>query len=92
MNQESTSSSMGPMLLTFLAGAAVGAVVVALTTPKTGPELRGDIRNLARRAKRRVGHITGDACGAWDDLKERTALAAGDLKRGMSEAADNLRG
>lgn len=92
MNQESTSSSMGPMLFTFLAGAAVGAVVVALTTPKTGSELRGDIKDLARRAKRKVGHLAGDAGGAWDDLKERTALAAGDLKRGMSDAADNLRG
>lgn len=90
MSQE-TNSSMGPMLLTFLAGAAVGAVVVALTTPKTGNELRGDLKDIAHRAKRKAGDLAGDACGAWDGMKERTALAAADLKRGMSEAADDLR-
>ena len=43
---EPKTSSYGPTLLTFLAGAAVGAVVVALTTPKTGPELRGNLKDL----------------------------------------------
>jgi hypothetical protein len=37
MSQENTSSPIGPMLLTFLAGAAVGAVLAALITPKSGP-------------------------------------------------------
>jgi gas vesicle protein len=86
------SSPIGPLLLTFLAGAAVGAVVVALTTPKSGPELRGDMKDLARRARRRAGLLADDACGAWDDMKERTSLAAADLKRGMADAADDLRG
>ncbi len=102
MSQENTTP-IGSMLMTFLAGAAVGAVVMALTTPKTGPELRGDLKDLAGRAKRKAGALADDAYEAYDDLKERTmvaaadmkqrtALAAGDLKRGMSDAAKDLRG
>ena len=92
MNQESTSSSIGTMLLTFLAGAAVGAVVVALTTPKSGPELRGDLKDLASRAKRKAGDLADNASETWDDLKDRSAMAAADLKRGMKDAAKDLRG
>jgi len=91
MSQDSTSS-IGPMLLTFLAGAAVGAVVVALTTPKTGPELRGNLKDLARRAKRKAEGLADDACGAWDEVKERTAHASGDLRRGVTDAVNDLRG
>lgn len=92
MSQENTSSSVGPTLLTFLAGAAAGALLVALTTPKTGPELRGDLKALARRAKRKAGDLAEDASEVWDDMKGRTALAAGDLKRGVTDAAKDLRG
>jgi hypothetical protein len=67
-------------------------VVVALTTPKTGPELRGDLKDLTLRAKRRVEGLADDASDTWDDLKDRTALAANDLKRGMTDAANDLRG
>lgn len=92
MSQENTnSSSVGPMLLTFLAGAAVGAVVVALTTPKTGPELRGNLKDIADRAKRKAGALAEDASGAWADLKERTGLAADDLKLGLSDAMNDRR-
>ena len=91
MSQESTSSA-GPMLLTFLAGATVGAILVALTTPKSGPELRGDLKDLALRAKQKVGALAGDASDTWDDMKERTSLAASDLKRGVTDAAHDLRG
>jgi gas vesicle protein len=92
MSEPKPSSSYGTTLLTFLAGAAVGAIVVALTTPKTGPELRGDLKDLTLRAKRRVGDLAEDACDTWDDLKDRTTLAANDLKRGMADAANDLRG
>ena len=91
MSQE-TCSTMGTTLLTFLAGAAVGAVVVALTTPKTGPELRGDLKDLTLRAKRKVEGLAEDASDTWDDLKDRTTLAASDLKRGVTDAANDLRG
>ena len=91
MSQENPPS-MGPMLLTFLAGAAVGAVVVALTTPKTGPELRENMKDLASRAKVKVNDLAVTATGAWDEMKGRTGLAADDLKRGMVEAANDLRG
>lgn len=89
---ESRSSSMIPTFLTFLAGAAVGAVVVALTTPKSGPELRGDLKDLTLRAKRKASDLADDASDSWDDLKGRTVLAASDLKRGVTDAAHDLRG
>lgn len=89
---EPKSSPMLPTLLTFLAGAAVGAVVVALTTPKSGPELRSDLKDLTLRAKRRAGQLADDASDTWDDLKGRTTMAAGDLKRGVVDAANDLRG
>jgi gas vesicle protein len=92
MSENQTSSSNSTMILTFIAGAALGAVVVALTTPKTGPVLRGDLKDLARRAKRRAGQLADEAGDTWDDMKERAALAAGDLKRGVSDAANDLRG
>jgi gas vesicle protein len=79
-------------MLTFLAGAALGAVVVALATPRSGPELRGDLKAMARRAKRRANDLAGDAGEAWDEMKTRTMLAAGDLKRGVSASVDDLRG
>jgi len=92
MSQGNTSSSMGTVLLTFLAGAAIGAVAVALPTPKSGPVLAGDLKASARRAKRKARALADDATDAWDDVKERTALAAGDLQRGVSAAAKDLRG
>jgi gas vesicle protein len=91
MNQE-TSTSYLPLLLTFLAGAAVGGVVVALSTPKSGPALRGDLKDLAILAKLKAAGLADDAGVAWDGMKERTALAATDLKRGVTDAANDLRG
>lgn len=88
---ENETSSMGTMLLTFLAGAAVGAVVVALTTPKSGPDLRGDLKDLARRAKSKARDMADNASGAWDDLKDSAALAVEDVKRNMSSAARDPR-
>jgi uncharacterized low-complexity protein len=65
---------------------------VALTTPKTGPELCGEPKGIAQRAKRKAGEVADSACGAWDEAKERTSLAATDLKRGVTDAANDLRG
>ena len=91
MNQENVPN-VGPMLLTFLAGAAVGAVVVALTTPKSGPDLRRDLKDAAYRVKRRGSHLVDDACDSWDELKDRAGLAADDLKRGVTDASKDLKG
>jgi len=91
MNQE-TKSSIGTMLLTFLAGAAAGAVVVALTTPRTGPELRKDLGELPRRAKRKAAELAGEADLAWAEFKERTSQAADDLQRGVTESVNDLKG
>ena len=92
MSESTTCTPKGPMVLTFIAGAALGAVVMALSTPKSGPELRGDLKDLARRAKRKVGDYADDASEALDDLKDRAVLAVDDLKRGVSDAANDLRG
>ena len=92
MTQETTSPSLSALLLTFLAGAAAGAVVVALTTRKTGPQLRGDLKDLGRRAKLRVGAMAEDASEAYEGMRDRTVMAANDLKRGLHDAADDLRG
>lgn len=90
MSQENNSGST--LLLTFLAGAALGALVVGLTTPKTGAEVRDDLKALGRRARRKAGELADDAEEAWETMKGRTALAATDLKRGVKEAAQDLRG
>lgn len=92
MTQENPYASTSTLLLSFIAGAAVGAVVVALTTRRTGPQLRGDIQDLARRAKLKAGAMAEAASGTWDGVKERTTLAANDLKRGITDAATDLRG
>jgi gas vesicle protein len=91
MSQEETSSSIGPLLLTFIAGVAVGAAVAALVTPKSGPELRGDLKDAAARAKRKAEELAKEAAEALDEWKERTRLAAADLKRGISESAAHLK-
>jgi gas vesicle protein len=92
MNQETATSSspVGNMLLTFLAGAAVGAVVLALVTPKRGSELRGDIQDFARRAKRKASDLSGIAFGRYDDMHERACNAGADLKRGAQDAMNDL--
>ena len=92
MSQETSSSPLGTLLLTFLAGAAAGAVIVALTTKKTGPQLRGDLKDLARRAKLKAGTMAEDASEAYEGMRDRTAMAANDLKRGFTDAANDLRG
>jgi gas vesicle protein len=89
---DAKSTSYVPTFLAFLAGAAVGAVVVALTTPKTGPELRGTLKDLGHQAKCKASELSAEATDAWDDMKDRTAMAATDLKRGMADAANDLRG
>jgi gas vesicle protein len=91
MTQENRAD-LGSMLLLFLAGAAVGAVAVALVTPKTGRELRADVRNAIRRAKLKASDFADGASEILGEAKERTTLAANDLKRGFTDAAKDLRG
>lgn len=92
MTQEPNPIGYGGMLLTFLAGAAIGATVVALTTRKTGPERCEDLKNLASQARLKAAAMAEGAGAAWEETKERTSLAANDLKRGFTEAASDLRG
>ena len=92
MTQDNNPIGYGSMLLTFLAGAAIGATVVALTSRKTGPQRCDDLKDLACRAKLKARAMTEDAHAAWDGMKDRTVLAANDLKRGITDAANDLRG
>ena len=80
-----------PVLLTFLAGAAVGAIVVALTTPKSGPQVREDLMALARRAKSKASELGDQAGEVWTETKDRTDQSMADLKRGAHEAADDFK-
>jgi gas vesicle protein len=90
--KEEGMSNTSAIMLSFVAGAALGALVVALTTPKSGPEVREDLKALGRKAKTKVGEM-GEMVGeAWSETKGRTGQAMADLKRGMHEAAGDLRG
>lgn len=91
MDNENLSCT-GRAILAFLAGAAFGAVVMALASPKSGPEWRGDLKSLARRARRRAGGLVEDAGAALDEMKSRTVQATNDLKRGVADSMDDLRG
>ncbi len=81
---QTQNPSIGPLLLTLLAGAALGAVVAALTTPKSGARLRGDFKGMVRRGKRQVGELSAEAVGAWDDSQARIA--------GVVDTVENLAG
>lgn len=91
MSQEDASSSIGPILWSFIAGVAVGAVIAALVTPKSGTELRGDLKDAAGRARRKIADLAKDASAAMDDLKEHGRLAAADLRRALADSADHLK-
>ncbi|MGA2082541.1 MAG: YtxH domain-containing protein [Holophaga sp.] len=91
MNQEDTSSSFAPILLTFIAGVAVGAVIAVLATPKSGPEMRGDLKDAAARARRKAADLAKNASAVLDDLKERSRLAAAELKRGIADSVTHLK-
>lgn len=93
MTQPAASSSSSPvanLALTFLAGAALGALLVALVTPKSGPELRGELKDLTNRARRKAADWSGMAFGRGEAMPERACQAAGDLKRGVAEAMNDL--
>lgn len=88
--RSNASPKLGPMAMTFVAGATLGALVVALTTPKSGPELRGDLKKLAKRAKRRADDLSGQAGDLWDQVRGRAGQAAAELEHGASDAAKDL--
>lgn len=62
---EDRGSSLGNLLVAFLAGAAVGAAVVLLTSPKSGAEMRETLadfgKELGQKLKDAVGTSSGDA-------------------------------
>ncbi len=66
MANNDNGASVGAVLLSFLAGAAVGAGIALLAAPKTGDELRGRIKNLADDA---IDKIKEYSCEAQEKIK-----------------------
>ena len=75
----------GPLLLTFLAGAALGAVFAALRSPSTPPEPR-PLPKPKRNARDTGRH------GNWNGLRERLDFMDKDPTSPVNEAAQALRG
>ncbi len=74
MSDEERGTSVGTILISFLAGAAVGSGLALLFAPKSGKEMREQIRNLTDDAVDRIREYSRDAqekikC-AYEDGKE----------------------
>jgi gas vesicle protein len=89
---EHNAPSVVPVLLTFLAGAAIGAIVVALTTPKSGPRLRKELRDLVTHGEDKDQEGAEHLPGAKRSVKKAAGLAPGDLKRERKVSVDDLPG
>ncbi|HET6419661.1 MAG TPA: YtxH domain-containing protein [Geobacteraceae bacterium] len=66
MAEEERGASVGTILLSFLAGAAVGSGLALLFAPKSGREMREQIKDLTDDA---VGKIRDYAKDAQDKIK-----------------------
>ena len=91
MSQNDTPSVV-PVLLTFLAGAAIGAIVVALTTPKSGPRLRKELGDLARCGEDKAHEIAEPLPGARKPARKQAGLVPRELKHGRKVSVDDLPG
>jgi gas vesicle protein len=58
---DENGSSVGTIILSFVAGTAVGAGVALLLAPKTGKELRDQISELAEDAVDKIKDYTTEA-------------------------------
>ena len=72
---ENNAPPVVPVLLTFLAGAAIGAIVVALTTPKSGSRLRKDLKDLARCGEGKAEDVAQHLPEPRKHVKKRAGLA-----------------
>jgi len=88
---ENNAPTVVPVLLTFLAGAAIGAIVVALTTPKSGPRLRKELKDLARHGEGKAHGVAEPLPGA-KPVKKQAGRAPGDLRHGRKVSVDDLPG
>lgn len=89
---ENNAPTVVPVLLTFLAGAAIGAIVVALTTPKSGPRLRKELKDLARCREGNAEDVAKHLPEARKRVKKQAGQAPGDLKHGRNVSVDDLPG
>lgn len=89
---ENNGPSVVPVLLTFLAGAAMGAIVVALTTPKSGPRLRKELKGLACRGEGKAESVAEPLPEARKRVKNQNAPAPSESKRGQKVSVDDLPG
>jgi gas vesicle protein len=89
---ENNPPTVVPVVLTFLAGAAIGAIVVALTTPKSGPRLRKELKDLARCGEGRAEDVAQHLPEPRKHVKKPAGSAPGDLKRGRKVSVSDLPG
>lgn len=89
---ENNAPTVVPVLLTFLAGAAIGAIVVALTTPKSGPRLRKELGDLARCGEDKAEDVAEHLPGTRKASKKQGGLAPGDFKHTRNVSVDDLPG
>lgn len=90
--QDEAKGSVSTTLLAFLAGAAIGGLVVALTTPKRGEDLRADLNGLGRRMKEKAEDVLDSMSGKFEEGRRRAGQAASEVKEGVAEAVQDLRG
>lgn len=89
---ENNAPSVVPVLLTFLAGAAIGAIVVALTTPKSGPRLRKELGDLACRGEGKAEAAAEPPTEARKRVKKQAGPPPRDLKHSRKVSVDGLPG
>jgi gas vesicle protein len=91
MADEDRGSSVGAVLISFLAGAAIGSGLAFLFAPKSGREVREQIKDLSEEAVDRIKRYTRDAQEkiktTYDDgkelFKEKKTIISSEIEGGM---------
>ena len=76
-----------PLLVAFLAGAAVGAVTALLTAPRSGRETRARLGDAVRTARDRTTLVVG---GAYDRATRAMKAAGEELRTPSVEEAEHV--
>jgi len=84
-------SSVGTAVTFLLIGLGAGALTALLLAPKSGKQLRKDLRRKYEDARDTVGEWADDAKEAAEDVLERGAEMAGDLRDRVAPIAKNMK-
>ena len=88
---ESSDSSVGTALAFLLIGLGVGAAVGMLLAPKTGRQLRKDLRRSYDDALETASDWTDEAKGRFEEVVEKGADLADELRAKTKPLSDLLR-